>query len=468
MKGFENTEGVCFVGIGGIGMSAIALYFRNEGYAVAGYDRAKSSITDTLSSEGCSIIYDDDVTLLPEMYTDIAVKDKILVIYTPAIPSDSRILGFFRSRGYKIYKRAEVLGAISATTSTIAVAGTHGKTTISTMIAHILRQSHVNCSAFLGGISRNYNTNLLLAESRFTVMEADEFDRSFHYLDPLMAVITSVDADHLDIYGDRETMIEAYNIFCSKIRQGGILLVNSRIRKLIVPPAGVSFFTYGNEPGSDYRNFNIIREGDSYIFSIETPEGILADLRFAFPGIINIDNLTAAIAIALKCGVTENEIRKSVLLFRGVKRRFDIRVNLPRLAYIDDYAHHPREIEACIKSVREYFTGRKITGIFQPHLFTRTRDHATGFAGILDELDEVILLPIYPARENPIAGITSELIFNKMKLENKKLLKMEDIPDVLDPSKLDVLITIGAGDIEKLVVPIEKKLKSWKPDDQDR
>ncbi|HBE40492.1 MAG TPA: UDP-N-acetylmuramate--L-alanine ligase, partial [Bacteroidales bacterium] len=447
MTDLKNTERIYFVGIGGIGMSAIALYFRSKGYAVAGYDRAESSVTAALSAEGCILTFVDDVSFLPSVYTDISGKDKIKVIYTPAIPPENRILGFFRNNGYSISKRAEVLGAISRGKDTIAVAGTHGKTTISTMIAHILKQSGVDCSAFLGGISRNYNTNLLLGESSFTVMEADEFDRSFHHLDPLMAVVTAVDADHLDIYGDHETMTEAYNIFCSRIRQGGMLLVNSKIRETIKCPEGVSFFTYGNEPGSDYRNYDIVHKDDYYLFSLQTPEGVMKGLRFPFPGIINIDNLTAAMAIAIKCGATETELRKAIILFRGVKRRFDIRVNLPGLTYIDDYAHHPEEIRACITSVREYFRGRRITGIFQPHLFSRTRDHAGGFAQILDELDEAILLPVYPAREEPIPGISSELIFNKMKLADKKLVRMEDIPAVLDPEKLDVLLTIGAGDI---------------------
>ena len=460
MIDLSNIQGIYFVGIGGIGMSAIALYFRNSGYAVAGYDRSESSVTRNLTAEGCEITFDDDETGLPVLFRDITRKDNILVIYTPAIPPDSRILRFFRNNGYTILKRAQVLGAISSDTDTIAVAGTHGKTTISTMTAHILKQSHVDCSAFLGGISVNYSTNLLLGKGRCTVMEADEFDRSFHHLTPLMAVISAVDADHLDIYGDHETMIGAYNIFCSKIRKDGILILNNRIKDRIRCPENVKCFTYGSDPGSDYRNFKIERREESYFFSLETPNGVVKDLRFPFPGIINIDNLTAAIAIALNCEVTEEEIRNSITLFRGVKRRFEIRVNLPGLTYIDDYAHHPEEIRACVRSVREYFSGRKVTGIFQPHLFSRTRDHADGFAQILDELDEVILLPIYPAREKPISGISSELILGKMKLKNRKLLKMEEILPWLDPGEIDVLVTIGAGDIDKLVGPIEEKLKA--------
>jgi UDP-N-acetylmuramate--alanine ligase len=289
-------------------------------------------------------------------------------------------------------------------------------------------------------------------------MEADEFDRSFHRLSPLMAVVTSLDADHLDIYGDHKSMKAAYNEFCGKIRKGGILVINNRIKTEIIVPEGVTCFTYGLESGSDYYCFDIINQGDYYSFNLKTPEGIIYDLHFPFPGIINVENLTAAIAIAIQCGVTVDEIRKAILLFQGVKRRFDIRINLPGLAYIDDYAHHPEEIRACINSVREYFKGRKITGIFQPHLFSRTLDHAAGFAESLDVLDEVILLPIYPAREKPVEGVTSELIYRKMQ-SPRRMLNMEDIPDQLDVKSLDVLVTIGAGDIDKLVKPIEERLR---------
>ena len=290
-------------------------------------------------------------------------------------------------------------------------------------------------------------------------MEADEFDRSFLHLTPLMAVVTALDADHLDIYGDREKMVEGYNQFCSKIRTGGYLVVNSKIRHEIIVPGGVICFTYGLDSNADYHAYDIELCKDFYRFSVRTPGTTIEDLHFAFPGIINIENFTAAIAIALLCGVTEQEIRKAVILFQGVKRRFDIRVNLPGLIYIDDYAHHPEEIRACIKSVREYFSGRKITGIFQPHLFSRTRDHADGFAAILDELDEVILLPIYPAREKPIAGVNSEMILNRMKSGNKRLMRKEDIPGKLNVKDIDVLLTIGAGDIDTLVGPIEMMLK---------
>ncbi len=415
--------------------------------------------TRSLIENNCIITYVDAIEEVPLQFRDLSNKNKVVVVYTPAIPVENQILSFFRMNNYRIYKRSEILGEISSHTDTIAVAGTHGKTTVSTMIAHLLKQSHVDCSAFLGGISKNYDTNLLLGSGHFTVMEADEFDRSFHRLSPLIAVITSLDADHLDIYGERSVMVEAYNEFCKKVREGGTIIVNKKISNEIIVPENVKRFTYGLGQQADYYASNIQQVNDIYRFDIKTPDSVIEDVHFAFPGIVNIENFTAAIAVALLCGVTENEIRKAVILFQGVKRRFDIRLNLPGITYIDDYAHHPEEISACITSVKEYFSGRHITGIFQPHLFTRTRDHADGFAAILDELDEVILLPVYPAREKPIEGVTSELVFNKMRSGKKYMMNKSDIPDLLDIRNLDVLLTIGAGDIDTLVKPIEDKLR---------
>jgi UDP-N-acetylmuramate--alanine ligase len=460
MIDFRNIEGLYFTGIGGIGMSALASYFLKGGFAIAGYDRSRSQITERLAEGGCSISYSDDADTIPDLFRNITNNNKVIIVFTPAIPSDSKILGYFRENGFTIYKRSEILGAISEKTDTIAVSGTHGKTTISTMTAHLLKQSHVDCSAFLGGISKNYDSNLILGEGRYTVMEADEYDRSFHRLSPLMAVVSALDPDHLEIYGDHMTMIAAYNEFVAKIRNGGTLVYNSALKGKVIHPSGVKCLTYGPTAGSDYRYFGIEHREDYYKFNLEVPGGLISDLRFPFPGIINIENLTAAIAIALNCGVTEEEIRKAIVTFRGVRRRFDIRVNLPGLAYVDDYAHHPEEIKAFITSIREYFGKRKITGIFQPHLFTRTRDHADGFAAILDKLDEVILLPVYPAREKPIEGVSSEMVFERMKLTNKRLMHMSDIPGKLDVSELDVLATIGAGDIDRLAGPIEEKLIS--------
>jgi UDP-N-acetylmuramate--alanine ligase len=462
MTDFKNIKGIYFVGIGGIGMSALALYFVKNGYMVSGYDRTENTITQNLVVAGCSVVYEDVTDKLPEYFRNISNKDKIIVVYTPAIPSENGIISYFRDNDYRMHKRSEILGELSLNTDTLAVAGTHGKTTVSTMLAHLLKQSDVDCSAFLGGISKNYGSNLILGESRYTVMEADEFDRSFHRLSPLMAVITAVDADHLEIYGDQENMIKAYNEFCGKIRKGGNLLVNYKIRNRITAPETVNYFTYGLDEDADYRAFDIRKENEEYVFNIQAPGKVIENLHFKFPGIINIENFTAAIAIALMCGVKENEIRNGVLLFKGVKRRFDIRFNKAGVTYIDDYAHHPEEIRACIKSVREYFSGRKITAIFQPHLFTRTRDHAEGFAEILDNVDEAVILPIYPAREKPIPGVTSEMILERMSSTKKRLLKKENIPDSLDINSVDVLLTIGAGDIDTLVHPIEEWLRKEK------
>lgn len=459
MTDFKNRDHICFVGIGGIGMSALALYFAMGGYSVAGYDRTESDITIKLAENGCHVTHTDSIESLPPVFGDPRFRDRVLVVFTPAIPSGNSILTWFRTMGYTIRKRAEVLGEISSRTDTIAVAGTHGKTTVSTMTAHLLKQSETDCSAFLGGISKNYDSNLLLGEGKYTVMEADEYDRSFHRLSPLIAVITSLDPDHLDIYGDHDSMVRGYNEFIGKIRPGGKLIASRSIIPLLIIPPSLDTRTYGFEEDSDYRAFAVEREGDHYRFSIQTPEGVMENLLFAFPGIINIANLTAAIAVALICGVSEQEIRKAVLLFQGVKRRFDIRINLPGLVYIDDYAHHPVEIEAFVSSVREYFGERKITAIFQPHLFSRTRDHAEGFAEILDMLDEVILLPIYPAREEPVEGVTSELIFRRMRSAKKQMLEMKDLPDKLDVNNIDILLTIGAGSIDTLVSKIEEKLK---------
>lgn len=459
MTGFEEAKGIYLIGIGGIGMSAIARYFRSSDHYVCGYDRSESNITDELIHEGCGISFDDDINTIPSLFTDNSSRDKILVIYTPAIPVENQIFSWFRNNGYKILKRSEILGGISKSTDTLAVAGTHGKTTVSTMLTHILRRSGTDCSSFLGGISKNYNTNVLIGKGRFTVMEADEFDRSFHRLNPLMAVITAVDADHLDIYGDNETMIEAYNEFCRKIRKGGTLIVNRKIDGNICYPEGLKRFTYGLEPGADFHAENITRDGSSYRFNLKVPGRTVENILFTFPGKINIENAVAAASVAVMAGAGDDGIRDALGTFTGVRRRFDIRIDQPGLTYIDDYAHHPEEIKACITSVREYFGNRRITGIFQPHLFSRTLDHYRGFAEILDTLDEVILLPVYPAREKPVEGVTSELILGEMKLKKKVLLEKNDIPEKLDIRNIDVLLTIGAGDIDRLVGPIENVLR---------
>lgn len=362
MIDLKNIEGLYFIGIGGIGMSALALYFMYGGYNVAGYDRTSSPVTGMLSGNGCEISFTDNAGTIPPFFRDPLTREKILIIYTPAIPAENRIISFFRSGGYRLYKRSELLGEISSHTETLAIAGTHGKTTVSTMTAHILRQSHVGCSAFLGGISKNYNTNLLVGEGKYTVMEADEFDRSFHRLTPAMAVVTSADADHLDIYGDHREMIKAYDEFCMKIKPGGRLFLNSAVKNVITVPGHVTSFTYGSAKNADYRYSDVRHLREYYTFDLHSPEMKIHKIDFPFPGIINIENLTAAIAMAINCGVSEDEIRKAALLFQGVRRRFDIRINRPGLVYIDDYAHHPEEIRAFILSVKEYFRGRRLQG----------------------------------------------------------------------------------------------------------
>jgi UDP-N-acetylmuramate--alanine ligase len=456
----RRTEGFYFAGIGGIGMSALARYFLAGGYVVAGYDRTGSDLTDELEAEGCTITFDDDPAKLPALFRAPEKRSSVVVIITPAIPASNNILSFFRLNGYTLHKRSEILGVISEKTDTLAVAGTHGKTTVSTILAHILKLSHIDCSAFLGGISKNYNSNLILGEGRYTVMEADEYDRSFLRLKPLMAIITSADADHLDIYGDHGAMIEAYNEFCRQVRPGGVMVVNKKIEKVISRQPDVGYFTYGIDDTADYSAVNITPEDHFYRFDLKTPSGIFRDIHFSFPGLINVENAVAASALALMSGAMAEEIRKALVCFRGVRRRFDIRVNYPEIVYIDDYAHHPEEIKALINSIREQYRGKRTTGIFQPHLYSRTSDHAASFAEALDMLDNVILMPIYPAREEPIPGVESEIILERMHLPGVRVVKSAGIIDAIDFKSTEVLMTIGAGDIDRLVKPIEEKIKS--------
>jgi len=433
MKELDNIEGIFFLGIGGIGMSALARYFLAGRFTVCGYDRSRTPLTSALEEEGCNIIYEDNLDKLPALFDEPVERDKVLIIYTPAIPKDSLLLNFFTDRGYAIYKRSEILGLISRGTDTLAVAGTHGKTTVSTMAAHLLTASKIGCSAFLGGISRNYNTNLLLGTGRVTVMEADEFDRSFLTLSPLTAVVTAIDPDHLDIYGTPEAMVGAYSEFCHKVRRGGTLIIEENIISSLSLPADVTVYTYGFGENASFRVENIEKGDGFYRFDIRLPAGTtpadktpqgkaqqdtitsaspagnrISNIRLLLPGLVNILNATAAAAAATVSGVTPDEIRNGLLLYQGVQRRFDVRFASEDLIYIDDYAHHPGEINALISAVRDFWPGRSITGIFQPHLFTRTRDFARGFAEALDRLDEVILLTLYPAREKPIEGVSSE------------------------------------------------------------
>lgn len=440
-------------------MSALARYFRAGDFIVAGYDRTESPLTLNLQSEGCTITYNDSVSELAPLFADPANRDKVLVVFTPAIPKESILLGFFINNGYTVQKRAGVLGMISRGTETVAVAGTHGKTTVSTMTAHLLTSSHVGCSAFLGGISRNYNTNLLIGESRYAVMEADEFDRSFHQLSPLIAVITAIDPDHLDIYGTAEAMHEAYQIFCNKIRAGGTLILNEKIAGSVSAPSGVKMYTYGFGSDASFRAENILRGDEHYGFDIKTPAGVIKGIRLLMPGMVNVMNATAAAAASFCAGATDEEISQALFLYRGVQRRFDVRLTLPGITYIDDYAHHPEEINALISAVHDFYPGRHVTGIFQPHLYTRTRDFADGFAAALDRLDEVLLLTLYPAREKPIEGVSSDMVASLMKNRNVRVVTKENLLDVIKSVSDGILLTIGAGDIDRFVEPIAEVLK---------
>jgi UDP-N-acetylmuramate--alanine ligase len=460
MRGLTNIEGIYFLGIGGIGMSALARYFLAGGFQVCGYDRTETPLTEALSEEGCSIIYDDDVNSLPTLFADPDKREMVLIVYTPAIPKESILLNFFTDNGYTIYKRAEILGLISRETDAIAIAGTHGKTTVSTMTAHILTVSAIDCSAFLGGISKNYNTNLLLSQSRYTVMEADEFDRSFLYLSPLIAVVTAIDPDHLDIYGTPEAMVKAYGDFCHCVRGGGTLILNENIASALSLPDDVTVYTYGTGENASFRATAIDRESGYYRFDLITPGEPVENIRIMMPGMVNIFNATAAAAAAWCAGVDHNSIRNAIHSYQGVRRRFDVRFKDAAIVYIDDYAHHPSEIDALVSAVRDFYPGKHVTGIFQPHLYSRTRDFADGFAAALDKLDEVLLLTLYPAREKPIPGISSDMIAGLMKNRNVRVVTREELIPALQNVKQGVLLTIGAGDIDRFVEPITEMLKT--------
>lgn len=457
--GFERFEYVFFIGAGGIGMSALARFFKLSGKKVTGYDRTPTPLTQKLYNEGITIFFDDDPAIIPSNFDDPSTT---LVILTPAVKSDNLIFQYFKNNGFEIVKRSEVLGMITAIYSLIAVAGTHGKTTVSTMVAHILKQSKVDCTAFLGGISKNYATNFLFsAVSEFAVAEADEFDRSFLRLNPQFAVITSADADHLDIYGTAAQMQEAFSEFACKVKPNGFLLVkiglNLNLEK--AKTSKISTYTLDNQE-ADYYASNIKTDADSASFDFNFEGGKITGLKLGITGLMNVENAVAACALALKAGVSEEELRVGLKTFKGINRRFDVRFKSDKVVYIDDYAHHPEEIKALIKSVRSVYPGRKITGIFQPHLFSRTRDFAGGFAESLSLLDEIILLDIYPAREKPIEGVTSAIIFDKIKNTEKYLCSKNEILAALEQRPLDVLLTIGAGDIDQLVVVIKDWLEN--------
>lgn len=451
----KAVHNVYFLGIGGIGMSAIARYFNVLGKNVAGYDRVSKPLTDELTHEGIRIHFNDDIANIP---ADFKIKEETLIVYTPAIPKKHKELNYFIDQGFEIKKRSEILGMISREKTCIAVAGTHGKTTITTMIAHLMRQSRMGCSAFLGGISKNYNTNYLVdKESKYVVVEADEFDRSFLKLNPQKAIITAVDADHLDIYLDENDVKDTFKLFIDQINSGGTLIIKSGLKFDVPQRNDIDVYTYSLNANTDFKAENIRIENGLYVFDFVGICGKICHLKLGLPGLLNVENAVAAIAMASISGVHNDEIFNALGKFKGIKRRFDYHIHRDNFVYIDDYAHHPEELKASINSAKELFRGKKITGVFQPHLYSRTRDFADGFAKSLDLLDEIILLDIYPAREEPIAGITSEIIFDKIKNENKILCTKSNLIEVLKNRTLDVLMTFGAGDIDELVEPIKKQ-----------
>ena len=452
----ENIKSVYFVGAGGIGMSALIRYFLSKGKTVAGYDRTPSELTERLIVEGAQIHYEENVDLIPQACKD---KDTTLVVFTPAIPHDHRELAYFRQNGFEIHKRAQVLGLITRGSKALCVAGTHGKTTTSTMAAHLLHQSHVGCTAFLGGISKNYGTNLLLsADSPYTVIEADEFDRSFHWLSPYMSVITATDPDHLDIYGTKEAYLESFRHYTTLIQPGGALIIHTGLEMEPNVQPGVRTYTYSRTEG-DFHAENIRIGGGEIVIDFVAPDTRINDIRLGVPVSINIENGVAAMALAHLNGVTNDEIRQGMASFRGVDRRFDFRLKTDHLVLLSDYAHHPAEIAQSVKSIREIYPDRKITAIFQPHLYTRTRDFYKDFADSLSLLDEVILTEIYPAREEPIPGVSSQLIYDNLRPGIEKYIcPKKDLLNFLATKSFQVVIVLGAGDLDNYIPEIIKIL----------
>ncbi len=452
----NDIKSVYFVGIGGIGMSAIARYFLSKGIFVAGYDKTPSNLTEELQKEGAEIHYEEDEALIPERCKD---KDTTLVIYTPAIPSDHKELVYFEQNGFDIEKRAQVLGALTRAYKGLCVAGTHGKTTTSTMAAHLLHQSKVDCNAFLGGISKNYKTNYILSDkSEYVVIEADEFDRSFHHLTPFISVITATDPDHLDIYGTKNAYLESFTKYTSLIQPGGALILHKGLEMKPALQDGVRLYEYSRDEG-DFHAENIRIGNGEIFFDFVSPFGNIKDIQLGVPVSINIENGIAAMALAQMSGVSNEEIKAGMLSFGGVDRRFDFKIKNDKIVFLSDYAHHPAEIKQSALSIKELYKNRKVTALFQPHLYTRTRDFYKDFASSLSLLDEVILVDIYPAREQPIPGVTSELIYNNLRPGIKKqMCHRDEIIDIIKNNEFDVLISLGAGDIENLVPEITEIL----------
>lgn len=450
-----NFTKVYFVGIGGIGMSAIARYFKHEGKAVAGYDKTPTPLTRALEEEGIVVHYDDDISIIPTPFLD---KTDTLVVYTPAIPSDHAELSLFRGEGFELVKRSKILGVIAKDKYVMAVAGTHGKTTVTTMTAWLNHVAGGGGSAFLGGISKNFNSNLVLGRGQRLAVEADEFDRSFLQLYPDVAVITAADADHLDIYGTHQAVKEAFSTFVSQIKKGGALIIKQGV-ELAIPNSDIRVYRYSYDAPCDFYAKNIrLLEGGYSSFDLVCPDRVIEGCRCGVPGWVNVENVIAASALLWCSGFDEVLLKEAISTFSGVKRRFDFYINTPRVVYMDDYAHHPEELRAAITSLRGMFPGRSIRVIFQPHLYTRTRDFAPEFAEALSLADEVVLIPIYPARELPIAGVSSEMILEKITVPGQ-LIAREDIPDLVRQTETDVLVTFGAGDIDNYCEPVAAILR---------
>ncbi len=454
----KDIKAVYFIGAGGIGMSAIARYFISKGIVVAGYDRTATDLTRQLEKEGMLLHYEDNVNEIPPACRD---KQSCLVIYTPAIPSDNCELQYFRDKGFEIEKRAQVLGRLTHAHKGLCFAGTHGKTTTSAMCAHIMHQSHLDCNAFLGGISKNYGTNYILSKtSDFVVIEADEFDRSFHWLRPWMSVITSTDPDHLDIYGTKEVYLESFNYYTTLIQRGGALIIHRDLEMKQSVQDGVKVYDYGRNEG-DFHAENIVIENGEITFDFISPIENVGNVKLGQPIPINIENGIAAMAMAQLNGCTSEELKYGMKTYQGVDRRFDFKIKTDRLVFLSDYAHHPKEIYQSAKSIRELYKNRKITAIFQPHLFTRTRDFYKEFANALSLLDEVILCDIYPAREQPIPGVTSKLIYDNLREGiEKSMIHKEDVLSLVKQRDFDVLVVLGAGDLDNYVPQITKILES--------
>ncbi|MBR4527855.1 MAG: UDP-N-acetylmuramate--L-alanine ligase [Bacteroidaceae bacterium] len=453
----NDIKAVYFIGIGGIGMSAIARYFLHKGIVVAGYDKTPSDLTKKLCVEGAKVHYEDNIELIPKECKD---KNSCLIVYTPAVPKDHKELVFFQAGGFEIQKRAQVLGTLTRSLKGLCVAGTHGKTTTSSMAAHILHQSHVDCNAFLGGITKNYGTNYILSHSSpYVVIEADEFDRSFHWLSPYASVITATDADHLDIYNTEEAYLESFQKYTTLIQPNGFLILHENLKMKASPQKGVTTYTYSREKGDFHAEKVKIGNGE-ISFDLVSPLGDIQGIQLGVPVAINIENGIAAMALAQISGATSEEIKAAMASFQGVDRRFDFRIRSDKMVYLSDYAHHPAEIRQSIISIKQLYEGKHIKAIFQPHLYTRTRDFYKDFADSLSLLDDIVIVDIYPAREKPIPGITSALIYDNLRPGvQKQLCTKDEICDIVRQGGFDVLVTLGAGDIEDYADEITEILR---------